>query len=69
MTKRKLQSAESRIRSILEKDNGPPDIPEDKIPYHQKYSTGYEQGLFISEENHKEVIYRMIMDLYGRQKN
>ena len=32
MTKRKLQSAESRIRSILGKDNDPPDIPEDKIP-------------------------------------
>lgn len=63
MTKRKSKTGANRLRAILEKDNGPSDIPEDQIPYHQKYSTGYEQGLYISEEEHKDLIYKLVKKL------
>ncbi len=60
MSKQKLDS--KKLRAILGNDQ-PPDIPEDSIPYHQKYSTGYEQGLFVSEEEHKEIIYKLVKKL------
>ncbi len=62
MTK-KITSGERRLREMLTKSSEPPDIPDDKIPYHQKYSTGYEQGMYISEEEHKDLIYKLVKKL------
>lgn len=35
----------------------------------EAYDEGYEQGLWEAEEEHKEIIYKMVMNFYGRDKN
>jgi hypothetical protein len=55
------------------KENGPIKYFQDQWvgtkPWRDAYDKGYQQAQWELEEEHKDIIYKMTMDFYGRQKN